>query len=69
MKINFNAMTKGELRAYLLEHPNDQTAFYAFVDRFTAEASSTKYSMAQSPEEIQEVDNLIQQKLTQAKSN
>ncbi len=69
MKIDFNTMTKAELRAYLVEHPNDQTAFYAFVDRFTAEASSPKYSMAQSPEEIKEVDNLIQQKLTQSKSN
>ena len=68
MNIDFNTMAKGELRAYLVKHPNDQRAFYAFVDRFTSEASSTQYSMAQSPEEIKEVDNLIQQKLTQAKS-
>ncbi len=69
MKIDFNTMTKAELRAYLVQHPNNQTAFYAFVDRFTSEASSTTYSMAQSPEEIKEIDNLIQQKLTQTKSN
>ena len=69
MKIDFNTMTKAELRAYLVQHPNNQTAFYAFVDRFTSEASSTTYSMAESPEEIKEVDNLIQQKLTQTKSN
>lgn len=62
-------MTKAELRAYLIKHPNDKSAFQAFVDRYTSEASSTTYSMAQSPEEIQEVDNLIQQKLTQSKSN
>ena len=69
MKIDFNTMTKAELRAYLIKHPNDRSAFYAFVDRFTSEASSTTYSMAQSPEEIQEIDNLIQQKLAQSKSN
>lgn len=69
MKVDFNIMTKAELRAYLIKHPNDKSAFQAFVDRYTSEASSTTYSMAQSPEEIQEVDNLIQQKLTQSKSN
>ena len=53
----------------MIEHPSDKSAFQAFVDRFTSEASSTKYSMAQSPEEIQEVDNLIRQKLAQSKSN
>ena len=69
MKIDFNTMTKAELRAYVVEHPNAQTAFYAFVDRFTAEASSPKYSRAQSPEEIKEVDDLIQQQLTQSNNN
>lgn len=62
-------MTKAELRAYLIEHPDDKSAFEAFVDRFTSEASSTTYSMAQSSEEIQEVENLIRQKVTQSSSN
>ncbi len=62
-------MNKPELRAYLIKHPEDKSAFQAFVDRFTSEANSTTYSMAQSLEEIKEVDNLIQQKLTEAKSN
>ncbi len=69
MKVDFNTMTKTELRAYLVEHPNEQNAFQAFVDRYTSEASSQTYSMAQSSEEIQEVDNLIRQKLTQTKSD
>ena len=66
---DFNTMNKTELRAYLVKHPGNKAAFYAFVDRFTSEADSTTYSMAQSSEEIKEVDNLIQQKLTQTKSN
>lgn len=57
-------MNKTELRAYLVKHPGDKAAFYAFVDRFTSEADSTIYYMAQSPEEIQEVDKFIQQKLS-----
>ncbi len=68
MKVDFNTMTKAEIRAYLIKHPSDRSAFQAFVDRFTSEASSTTYSMAQSPEEITEVDNLIRQKLAQNKS-
>ena len=63
MKVDFNTMTKAELRAYLIDHPSDRSAFYAFVDRFTSEASSITYSMAQSPEEIKEVDYLIRQKI------
>ncbi|MGL5832531.1 MAG: DUF6887 family protein [Waterburya sp.] len=62
-------MAKTELRAYLVEHPNDQNTFQAFVGRYTSEASSPTYPVVQSPEEIQEVDNLIQPKLTQPKSS
>ena len=67
--IDFNTMTKTELRNYLVKHPGDKTAFYAFVDRFTSEADSNTFAMAQSLEEIQEVDNLIQQRLKQSNIN
>lgn len=69
MKVDFDKMTKHELRVYLVKHPNNKSAFQAFVDRYTSEASSTTYSMAESTEEIQEVDSLIQQKVTQSKSS
>ncbi|MGL5805041.1 MAG: DUF6887 family protein, partial [Xenococcaceae cyanobacterium] len=36
MNPDFSTMTKGELRAYVIAHPNNKTAFHAFVDRFTA---------------------------------
>jgi len=68
MMTDFNTMNKTELRAYLIKHPDNKFAFQAFVDRFTSEADSTTYSRIISPEEIQEVDNLIQQKLTQTKN-
>ena len=65
---DFNTMNKTELRTYLIRHPEDQSAFQAFVDRYTSEAEPKTYSMAESLEEIKEVDRLIQQKLSQAKS-
>ena len=67
--IDFNTMNKTELRAYLIKHPEDKSAFQAFADRYTSEAELTTYSMAQSPEDIKEVDKLIQQKLAQTKSS
>ncbi|MFN6569145.1 DUF6887 family protein [Dendronalium sp. ChiSLP03b] len=36
-KPNFQAMTKQELRAYVLEHRDDQEAFYAFADKLREE--------------------------------
>ena len=65
MNIDFNNMTKAEIRAYLVKNPGDKSAFEAFVDSYTAEASSTIYPMAESPEELQKVENLIKQKVTQ----
>lgn len=66
---NFKTMNKTELRAYLIKHPEDKSAFQAFVDRYTSEADPVTYPLAQSSEEIKEVENLIQQRLTQAKSS
>lgn len=62
-------MNKAELRDYLIQHPNDKSAFEAFVDSYTAEATSKTYSMAESSEAIQEFENLIRQKVAQSKGN
>ena len=66
---DLNAISKTELRAYTIEHPEDKSAFQFFVDRFTSEADSTIYSISESLEKIKEVEDLIRQKLTQAKKN
>lgn len=50
-KPNFNAMSKAELRAYVIAHQDDQEAFYAFADRLSAN-SSTTYPASMTPEEI-----------------
>ena len=67
--IDFSTMTKAEIRAYLIKHPNDKSAFEAFVDSYTAEASSQTYPMAESSEAIQKVEDLIRQKVTESRSN
>jgi hypothetical protein len=67
MTSEFDKMTKTDLRAYLVAHPNDQSAFYAFVDRYTADASSKTDEMPQLTADIQQIDRLIQEKVAQTK--
>ncbi len=69
MKPDFDTMTKGELRAYVIAHPDDRSAFHTFVDRFTAEASPATYDIPNSNAEVKHVELLIQQKLAQLKTN
>lgn len=67
MKPDFTTMTKVELRAYVVAHPGDRSAFYAFVDRFTANASSETFAVPQSPDEVEAIEKLVQQKVEQLK--
>jgi len=69
MKPDFNSMTKTELRAYVIAHPKDKTAFHAFVDRFTSEASTQTFDIPKSSAEVEEVDILIRRKLEQLKTS
>ncbi|KJH70187.1 DUF6887 family protein [Aliterella atlantica] len=69
MKSDFNVMTKAELRAYVIAHPSDRTAFHAFVDRFTAEAPPETFDIPKSNAEVEEVEMLIRQKLEQLKTS
>ncbi len=68
MQPNFTALTKAELRAYVIAHPDDQAAFQAFVDRFTAEASPETFDLPNSAAEVKAVEILIRQKLEQLKA-
>jgi hypothetical protein len=67
MEADFNAMTKSELRAYVIAHPGNKTAFHAFVDRFTTDASPETFDLPKSTIDVAEVDPLIRQKLEQLK--
>jgi hypothetical protein len=65
METNFSAMTKAELRTYVVTHPDDISAFQAFVDRFTSDASPETFDLPKSKSDYQEVELLIRQKLAQ----
>ena len=67
MQLDFNRMTKAELRTYIIAHPDDKVAFHTFVDRFTADAPSETYAVPQSKSDLEAVDNLIQQRVQQLK--
>jgi len=68
IKPNFNTMTKSELRAYVIAHPNDKVAFHALVDLLTANAPQQTFPKPQSQSEIEEVENLIKQRVEQVKT-
>jgi hypothetical protein len=69
IKPDLTSVTKAELRAYVVAHPEDKDAFRIFVDRFTADAPSETFAVPQSQAEIAEIENLIQQKVQQSKMN
>lgn len=48
MKPNFEAMSKAELRDYVLEHRNDTEAFHALADRIMANPNIKWYA----PEDV-----------------
>jgi hypothetical protein len=68
IKPDFSTMTKGELRAYVIAHPNDKNAFQTFVDRFTAEAPLETFDIPNSNAEFEEVETIIRRKLEQLKA-
>lgn len=67
MKPDFITMTKGELRAYVVAHPNDETVFYAFVDRFTSDASPATFTPISSQADVDAIAKLVEQKVEQTK--
>ncbi len=68
MKPDFSTMTKSELRAYVIGHPDNKSAFHTFVDRFTSEASPETFDIPNSNAEVKDVEILIKQKLEQLKT-
>jgi non-homologous end joining protein Ku len=62
-KQNFDAMSKAELRAYVIAHQDDQEAFYALADRLTSKPPTATYPASMTPDEIQKaILEIINQK-------
>lgn len=64
MKLDFDKMSKAELRAYVVANPNDQQAFYKFVDRFKADSNDSRWHpFPQSLEDVAKVSRLVQEQI------
>lgn len=60
MKPDFNAMTRKELRAYILEHRNDDEAFYAYMDKVNAEPPGEIYPAPTSIDDLKNFSELLE---------
>ncbi|MGK7944323.1 MAG: hypothetical protein AB4058_07625 [Microcystaceae cyanobacterium] len=54
MKPDFNAMTKDELRQYVITHQADKDAFYQYVDLLKSNSSGQVYPNSMTPDEIEQ---------------
>lgn len=46
MKPDFQAMSRAELRAYILEHRDDREAFHAYMDKLATEPVLAVHSLS-----------------------
>jgi hypothetical protein len=61
MKTNFQTMSKTELKNYILEHRDDQEAFYAYMDQLANEPVLAVHSLSDS-EPLTDVINRVKKK-------
>ncbi len=59
MKSDFQMMTMGELKKYVLEHRNDQEAFQALMDRIDTQPQDQVYGEV----DAEEFSTLLEQHL------
>ena len=59
MKPDFRIMTRKELRTYILEHREDDEAFYAYMDKVNAEPATEIYPAPQSLDDLKHFPLLL----------
>ena len=59
MKLKFETMTRQELRAYILEHREDEEAFQIYMDRVMAEPGEI-YPAPQSIDDLKHFPELLE---------
>lgn len=59
-KLDFKAMNRKELHAYVLTHRDDEEAFYAYVDRLDAEATWIEMPPLESPEDLENYPEFLE---------
>lgn len=60
MKPDFQAMTRKELLAYMLEHRDDDEVFQVFMDKVHAEPPTEIYPAPQSIDDLRHFSQLIE---------
>lgn len=69
MQPNFDAMTRKELRAYILEHRNDDEAFRIYMNRITDEPATETYPAPQSIDDLKHFPELLEKRRQQRKAD
>lgn len=60
MKLNFQEMSRKELRAYVLEHRDDDEAFYAYMDKVKTETKRGKHPPLKSIDQLENYPEFIE---------
>jgi hypothetical protein len=60
IKPNFQAMNQKELQKYVLEHRDDQEAFYVYVDKLHAEGNWIDMPPVQSDQDLENYPEFIE---------
>lgn len=66
---NFEAMSRKQLRAYILEHRDDEQAFRVYMDRITAEPPTEVYPAPQSIDDLKHFSQLLEKHRQQQEDN
>ncbi len=61
MELNFRSMSKHDLRAYVLQHRDDQDAFYAYMDKLSLEEGRVKFAPLKSVDDMANYPELLEQ--------
>ena len=60
IKPNFQAMSRKELRVYVLEHRDDDEAFYAYRDKSKAEGKWVKHPPLKSIDDLENYPEFLE---------
>ena len=60
MKLDFKAMTRKELLAYILQHRDDDEAFHIYMDKVHAEPPTEIYPAPQSIDDLKHFPQLLE---------
>jgi len=66
---DFQKMSQKDLRAYVLDHRDDQDAFYAYIDKLNAEAQWVEMPPLQSVEDLDQYPEFVERMCDRPQQN